>query len=167
MNLVLFFHSLWSNGWLNGVMVWVAGYGLFVSGAAVVASVTRRHAYTFLPWAAVGGAIAIALDLVGGHLIVHSRPFVVLGMQPLLPHQPDNSFPSDHSAVAAYLAATLWFVDFPMALLSTMAAIAIGIARVYCLLHWPSDIGGGWLIGALPAILVGLWFRKGRASPVA
>ncbi len=167
MNVVLFFHSLWGNGWLNSVMVYIAEYGLLVSGAAFVAAVTRRHAYQFLPGAMVGGAIAIVLDLVGGHLIVHPRPFVVLGLEPLLAHSPDNSFPSDHSAVAAYLAATLWFVDIPMALISTVAAIAIGIARVYCLLHWSSDIAGGWLIGAVPAILVGLWFRKRRVSPVA
>lgn len=165
MNIVLFFHSLWSNGWLNDVMVVVAGYGLLLSGAAFVVGVTRRHAYRFLPWVAVGGAIAIALDLMGGHLVVHSRPFVALGVQPLLAHPPDNSFPSDHSAVAAYLAATLWFVDVPTALISTVAALAIGVARVYCLVHWPSDIGGGWLIGVLPAILVGVWLRKGRASP--
>ncbi len=166
MNVVLFFHSLWSNAWLNDLMVLIAGYGLLVSGAAFGAAVTRHRAYQILPWAALGGAIAIAFDLLGGHFIVHSRPFVVLQIDPLLAHAADNSFPSDHSAVAGYLAALLWFVDIPAAVISTVAAIAIGLARVYCLVHWPSDIVGGWLIGALPAVLVGAWLRQRRASPV-
>jgi undecaprenyl-diphosphatase len=159
--IILYFHSLWPHHWLNGVMVFIAAYGLIVSVTALVAGVARRRAYRLLPWVILGGVVAVGLDLLGGHAIVHQRPFVVLHVEPLLAHPADNSFPSDHSAVAAYFAAILWFVDIRAAIISTVAAIAIGIARVYCLVHWPVDVMGGWLIGVLPVVLIGIFLRKG------
>jgi undecaprenyl-diphosphatase len=88
----------------------------------------------------------------------------VLHTPALLAHPIDNSFPSDHSAVAAFLAAMLWFVNVPAAVLATIAALALGVARVYCLLHWPIDIVGGWLIGALPAVVASLLWRARNGS---
>lgn len=160
MKTVLFFHSLWTNPWLSSAMVSIARYGLLMSGAAFAAGMIRRRAYRMLPGLMLGGLAATSLDLISGHFIAHARPFVVLQLQPLFAHPSDNSFPSDHSAVAAFLAATLWFVDIPSAIVATVVAIAIGIARVYCLVHWPADIVGGWLIGAVPAILVCAWLNR-------
>jgi undecaprenyl-diphosphatase len=73
----------------------------------------------------------------------------------------DNGFPSDHSAVAAFLAAILCFIDAPAAAVAIVTAVAIGLARMYALVHWPIDIVGGWCIGALPAVIVMyLWRRR-------
>lgn len=160
MHIILFFHSLWGREWLDNMMVLFAGYGLIFSLAAIVAAVIRRRPYRVLPSLLLGAVIAVGLDVLGGRLITDQRPFVALHVTPLLAHSADNGFPSDHSAVAAYVAAALWFIDAPAAALATAAALVLGVARVYVLVHWPIDVVGGWLIGALPAVIVMFIWRK-------
>lgn len=161
---MLFFHPLWNHPWLDGVMIAIAKYGLLVSAGALIVGVARRRAYGALPWAALGAILAVGIDLLGGRLFNDPRPFVVLGVAPLFSHPPDNGFPSDHSAVAAYMATCLWFIDVPSAAVATLAAVAIGVARVYGLVHWPLDVVGGWAIGALPAGLAMLVWRTRYGS---
>jgi len=135
-------------------MIAIANFGLFISLAAFVFGLWRRRPRGLLPWFALGTAAAALLDLLGGHVFFDQCPFVRLGVAPLFAHSPDNGFPSDHSAVAAFIAAILWFIDAPSAAVAIVAALAIGIARTYALVHWPIDIIGGWCIGALPAVIV-------------
>lgn len=136
-------------------MASIADYGIVVCVAALVIAWLRNRSPAFVLQFVMGALLATALDLVLGHFIHDRRPFVVLDTAPLVPHGNDNSFPSDHSAVAAYIAMSLVYLDAtPWALVATVFALLIGLARVYALLHWPSDIVAGWLIGLAPAILV-------------
>ena len=79
---------------------------------------------------------------------------------PLIGHTADNGFPSDHSAVAGFVAAALWFIDAPSAAVATLAALAIGVARVYSAVHFPLDVAAGWILGAIPAVIAMLLWRK-------
>jgi len=160
MQVVSFFHSLWGHAWLDGTMIAIANYGLCVSLAAFVYGLWRRRPHGLLPWFALGTAAAVGLDLLGGHMLFDQRPFARLGVAPLFPHSVDNGFPSDHSAVAAFLAAVLCFIDAPAAAIAIVTAVAIGVARMYALVHWPIDIIAGWCIGALPAVIVMHMWRK-------
>jgi len=159
---LLYFHSLWSHHWLDGAAVAFAQYGLVIPIVAFVAGCIRRRAPASLVYRFLGAAVvAVGLDLVAGHFYAHQRPFATFHVVPLISHDADNAFPSDHSAVAAFIAAALFFVDTPLAIVSAIAAVLIGAARVYCFLHWPIDIIGGWLIGAAPAIAAaGFWRRR-------
>jgi len=151
---VLYFHALWAHRFLDDAAIAFAQFGLVIPLVAFAAGSVRQKLRAQLAVRLfVAALVAIALDLIAGHAYSHPRPFVVLHLTPLLPHSPDNAFPSDHSAVAAFIAAALFFIDAPMAVVATVAAGLIGVARVYCLLHWPNDIVGGWIIGALPAIV--------------
>jgi undecaprenyl-diphosphatase len=161
MQVVSFFHSLWGHAWLDSVMIAIANFGLIISLAAFVSGLWRARPRGLLPWFALGTVAAVGLDLLGGHVFFDQRPFVRLGVTPLFAHSTDNGFPSDHSAVAAFLAAILWFIDAPAAAVATAAAVAIGLARMYALVHWPIDVIGGWCIGALPAVTV-MYFWRAR-----
>jgi len=141
-------------------MIALAQYGLVISFAALAASVVRRRPYQAMVWLAPATLLAAGLDLIAGRLLFDTRPFVVLHVVPLIAHSGDNGFPSDHSTVAAFVAAALWFIDLPSAAVATLAAVAIGLARIYCLVHWPLDVTAGWCIGALPAIAAGAGWRK-------
>jgi len=160
MQVISFFHSLWAHAWLDGAMIAIANFGLVVSLVAFVTGLWRHRPRGLLPWFALGAAAAVGLDLLGGHVFFDQRPFVRSGVAPLFAHSMDNGFPSDHSAVAAFLAAILWFIDAPAAVVATVTAVAIGVARMYALVHWPIDIIGGWCIGALPAVIVMHIWRK-------
>lgn len=160
MSVVTFFHSLWGHPALDATAVAIAQYGLAVSVAAFLVGFARRRPVGLIPWLVAGIVAAVIANLAAGHLVHHVRPFVTLGVAPLFPHAPDNGFPSDHSAVAAFIAAALRFMDAPTAVVATLAALAIGVARVYALVHCPSDIVAAWFIGAVPAAAAMLLWRS-------
>lgn len=72
-----------------------------------------------------------------------------------------NSFPSGHTATAF----TLYFVTvyfFPKNLVvavGLVCALACGYSRIYLGQHFPSDIGGGIIVGII-SILLSLYIRK-------
>ncbi len=84
----------------------------------------------------------LRLDLIGNLLYVDPRPFVVGHFIPLIPHVPDNGFPSDHTLLAAALAAIGMYWNKWLGLALWVIAIAIAIARVYVGLHHPIDVLG-------------------------
>jgi undecaprenyl-diphosphatase len=67
---------------------------------------------------------------------------------------PDPSFPSDH-ATAAFALAVAVFLHHRRAgwLMLAMAAV-VSVARVACGTHYPSDVIGGALLGALAALVI-------------
>ena len=162
MSTTLWFHSLWGDHALAVVAVALAQGGVLLTVVAFAGAAWRRRSqWGLLVPFAVGAAVGLALDLVAGWSYHELRPFVVLGVTPLVAHDPaDNSFPSDHSALTAYVAAFLAFVNEPWAVLAIFAALAVGIARVFCLLHWQQDVLAGWAIGALPGVAAALYWKK-------
>lgn len=155
-----YFHSLWSNRPLDSFAAAVAVYGLYVCIAiAAVAWIRLRPRGSLLPF--LFGAIASAAAvLIAGALHHEQRPFVVLGLRPLVPHGNDNGFPSDHSAVAAFVSTFALFIDPPLGYAAWVVTIVLGAGRSYCLLHTPVDVIAGWLLGSLPAVAAGLIWRK-------
>ena len=157
-----YLHGLWSAGWLDLLASVFAAYGLYVCVLLLgVAWLRRRPRGVLLPFI-IGAAVAVAIDALAGAVYHDTRPFVVLGVAPLIAHGVDNGFPSDHSAAAAFIAIATLFIDIPFGVLACLVAFAIGIARLYCLLHSPADVIAGWAIGALPALVAGLWWKRKR-----
>lgn len=108
----------------------------------------------------LGTAIAAVLGLAAmgvlipllAHLYVDPRPFVQNpSLHPLIAHNADNGFPSDHSAAAALLAGLIaWrrrLIGAGMAIL----AVAIGASRVAAHVHHVQDVIAGLGIGAISA----------------
>lgn len=155
-----YFHSLWSSHTLDAIAAVAAQYGLYLCLALLcVAWFRKRPQGAVVPFFA-GAAIAALCVFISGLAYVEQRPFVVLGVAPLVPHGTDNAFPSDHSAVAAYAATLAAFLDPAIGAIAWIVTIALGVGRAYCLLHTPGDVVAGWFIGALPALAAALWWRK-------
>ena len=162
MALERYFHGLWSAGWLDLIAAVTAQYGLYVCAALLVVAWLRRPSGVLLPFA-IAAIFAMSLDTIAGLAYHDQRPFVTIGVAPLVAHGADNGFPSEHSAAAAFIAVVSLFVDAPTGAAACFMAVALGIARLYCLLHSPVDVAAGWTIGALPALVAGLARR--RATP--
>jgi undecaprenyl-diphosphatase len=79
------------------------------------------------------------------------RPFVPLGDQlELLFYPPtDPSFPANAVAVGFAAAAAAWMASRPLGLALGVAALLLGVSRVYAGVFWPTDIAGGAVVGVL------------------
>ncbi|MCQ4081027.1 phosphatase PAP2 family protein [Streptomyces sp. RB6PN25] len=64
----------------------------------------------------------------------------------------DWSFPSNHTVVAFSTAAALFIAHRRLGWLALLAAVAMGVSRVYVGVHYPHDVVVGALIGVLVAV---------------
>ncbi|MFD3748571.1 phosphatase PAP2 family protein [Nocardia sp. NPDC058633] len=79
---------------------------------------------------------------------------------------PTCSFPSNHSAVAAAVVASLWFVDKRLTAIAALAVIAMAASRVYVGAHYPHDVAAGLLVGTLIGLSIAMLARR-WAPPLA
>jgi undecaprenyl-diphosphatase len=68
---------------------------------------------------------------------------------------PGRSFPSAHAANTAAAAMIVGWAAPALSPLALALTVIVGISRVYLGAHYPSDVVGGWLIGAaIGALLI-------------
>lgn len=160
-----------SNAAVDKAAELTAAYGLFVLAAVAGIFGLQLLRQDFRRGLLVGAAALLAAGIAGlgilaaGSAVSEDRPFVHDSDTTLLiDHGADNSFPSDHSAAAAVVAAVAalaWRRRW--ALFVTLAA-AVGLARVYAGVHYPGDVAAGWMIGALSGLIswqaCKLWLAK-------
>ncbi|MDE1975615.1 MAG: phosphatase PAP2 family protein [Patescibacteria group bacterium] len=98
--------------------------------------------------------LAYIIGVVGGLLYYDPRPFIIGHFTPLIPHAPDNGFPSDHALLASAIAmiGTIWNRRLGFAL--WILAVLIAIGRVYVGVHHVIDVCGSFIISILAVLLV-------------
>jgi undecaprenyl-diphosphatase len=132
--------------------------GLLLLGGRGPAGWRRRDAAI-----RIAVALPVTIGVVGlvGRLADRQRPFTrQASVSTLVEHHPGRSFPSRHSACAAVMT-TIALPSAPfIGALMGLGAIGLAVSRVYAGLHYPSDVLGGWLIGAAIGIIAR---RKERA----
>ncbi|MDE1919127.1 MAG: phosphatase PAP2 family protein [Patescibacteria group bacterium] len=109
----------------------------------------KRMAFFAIP----AGLFALALGTLANHLYFDPRPFVALHFTPLVPHAPDNGFPSDHTLLVSAVAmiGTLWNRRLGIVLWALALLVAIG--RVYVGLHHVLDVAGSVVISFVAVLL--------------
>ena len=130
---------------LLAVVVWYA-YGWL----------RRSRADQFGAVAAVAAALlALGVNQVVGHVVARPRPFRTHpGVHVLLSRSADSSFPRDHAAAAFAIAVVAVAVRPRLGWVLLVAALMVAYARVYVGAHYPGDVGGGAVVGAVVAALV-------------
>jgi undecaprenyl-diphosphatase len=97
--------------------------------------------------------LAFLFGYLAAHLYYDARPFVTGAFTPLVPHAPDNGFPSRHTLYAAAIAAAATPRGRYFSLILWSIAIATGWARVYVGLHHLVDIIGSIIISIATAMI--------------
>lgn len=100
--------------------------------------------------------LALFVSYILGALYFHPRPFVAnLGTQ-LVEHAADASFPSDHTTFIFAISFMYLFSKATQKLgfLLCCLSLTAGFARVFVGVHYPFDIAGAALVGAVSAGLV-------------
>lgn len=88
------------------------------------------------------------------------RPFVVGHFTPLIPHSPDNGFPSDHMLLTSAIASILFVYDKRIGALAWVIAIVVGISRVYAGIHHLTDV-----VGSAVIVIASMWIAKKYILP--
>jgi undecaprenyl-diphosphatase len=150
----------------------------------IAASVTARGGLLWLPVAgllALAGkkktakralmAAAVAMPI--GHLIsvVVHRPRPQAANMPArkaLPEHPDSSsFPSKHAVTAAAFGTATALEDRGAAVFVTPLVLLVAYSRLRTRVHWPTDVLGGLLIGAVVALAQAGIGRSAKARATA
>jgi undecaprenyl-diphosphatase len=140
---------------VDTVIIFCAKYLLFVMALAVAAYwlLSPRADKRELALAAIVALpLAYGLARLAGMFMSHAQPFSVYDYAPLIPHEVDNSFPSDHSAAAGVLAGLASLYNRALGILLWVLAVAVGIGRVLSGLHYPVDAVVGLVLGGLCAM---------------
>lgn len=101
----------------------------------------------------VAGLVALVLSRIASKLYFDPRPFVTQHVKPLISHVADNGFPSDHALLTMTLTVITYFFSKKMAAGMLLFTLAVGVARILAKVHSPLDIGAGWVIGGIGAII--------------
>jgi undecaprenyl-diphosphatase len=149
--------------WLHGPMLFVTTVGqpivmiaiaLIFTGVAISQSNTRLLLASSVVPVTIGVASLLKL------LLQRTRPDTEY-VQQMLIHT--FSFPSGHAAGAmigcGFLAYIAWHsLPSPWAGIAvlglTLFILAVGVSRVYLGAHYPTDVIGGWLVGAVGLAII-------------
>jgi membrane-associated phospholipid phosphatase len=138
---------------------------LVIAGYAAL----RRHSLRPLMSALVGMALILAIVVPLKILVGRPNP----GYQQLRPHELLGAFPSGHTTTACvcYVLAVLLFATDPQSHRRRIALRAaavlgalVGMAMIWCNLHWFTDVVGGFALAALIVPLT-MWLTCRARSP--
>ncbi|MER6127721.1 phosphatase PAP2 family protein [Streptomyces sp. NPDC001795] len=135
--------------------VWDPATMRILCAAAVVLLLWRHRAWWLALWVAATCASAA--------LVQNSLKAAVGRARPVWPDPVDSAhnaaFPSGHAMTATVVCGLLlWLLHrygagrvlWNTALVVAMVSVlGVGVTRVWLGVHWPSDVAGGWLLGAL------------------
>jgi len=156
-----------STPWLQGPATLVAGYGLVVFAALLLAGwwIARRDGdpirMAAAVWAPLGTLLAVAVNQPIVALVHEQRPYDALtGILVLATPTTDPGFPSDHATAAGAVMAGLFLVNRTLGWIAALAAAAMVFSRVYIAAHYPLDVAAGLLLGAAVTLLGWILVRR-------
>lgn len=158
------------NDTIDAIVVFCAKYLVYILFAVAVAAISYlavKRQWRPVIFFGIQLAATFAVILIASHFYPSQRPFVVdPSITPLISHDPNQSFPSSHTAVSFAIAlGLLFFTRFKgLGLLAVIAAGIIGIARIAAGVHWPLDIAGSMGAALLAAILIAIPYRITRPN---
>lgn len=110
----------------------------------------NQHAVIY---AVLAQILANAMIAVNNHLYFRPRPFADMIVNMLFYEPTDSSLPSNPAAVGFAFATAVWLVNRWAGALLFVLATLFAVSRVYSGVHYPLDIVGGALVGALAAAI--------------
>ncbi|HCC34169.1 MAG TPA: phosphatase PAP2 family protein [Ruminococcaceae bacterium] len=148
---------------LNNIMIFITSLGdhgaVWIVISLIFLLFKNRRIYGLL------SLISLALGALTGelllkHLIARPRPFIQFETLTPLVSASNYSFPSMHTACAFAAAFILFKMNKKIGIAAYGLAVLIALSRIYLLVHFPTDILAGVVLGTLCALAVWLVYKK-------
>ena len=145
------------NHWCDQIMIFLAEYFMYILLLAGV--IYLFFAYQKQLKGIIQAAVAIILSRgivteVIRFFYYRPRPFLTHPVTQLFNHDISGSFPSGHMTFIFPLIALVYLKNKKLGALFIFLGALIGLARIYCGVHYPSDIAAGIIIGIFCGWLV-------------
>jgi undecaprenyl-diphosphatase len=109
-----------------------------------------------LAWAPIAALIAEVVNMPLREWVDRPRPFLAHDEITVLVHgKTDPSFVSDHALLTMAIAIGILLVDRRIGAIAVVVSVLQGVCRLYVGVHYPTDVLGGWALGAFVALA--LW----------
>ncbi len=148
---------------INTILIFLIKYYLLIplitAGIYFLKQSKERRKEIFI-LALISFPIIYIVAQIGGYFYFDPRPFTLNGIAPLVPHVPDNGFPSDHTLLLSAIAMLFLYFNRKLGIFLWISAVLVGIARVYGGIHHPIDIIGSILISIVVTHIVYFFTKK-------
>ena len=134
-----------------GLIIFLGNYLVWLELAFVFVCLYRISIKPFRDFSALFVALiaGFVIARIAGLFYSHLQPFVKTGLDPIIYHTPDNSFPSDHAVLAFVLATALFVKNKRLGTAAYIFAIGVLFGRVLGGIHYPIDVTVGAIIGII------------------
>lgn len=150
---------------MNTLIIFSAKYlylVVLVIAILYIALQSREKRKWILLLAIIALPLTYVIAKIGSFLYSDPRPFVVGHFVPLIPHSPDNGFPSDHALLTAAISSVLYANSRRIGAILWALTFVVGASRVAAGIHHSIDIVGSMLIAAATTYAVYFFLKKGR-----
>ena len=153
--------------YFNGLIIFGAKYLFAV--IAVIAGVyllrqDKQGRKKLVILACISLPLAYIIAKLGSLLYFDPRPFVTGNFTPLIPHAPDNGFPSDHTLISAAIASVIYCMHKHLGWFLLLLAFLVGASRVAAGVHSWVDIFGSIVIAFCVTWLANFAIMKYRKT---
>lgn len=102
----------------------------------------------------LAGLFAVVIGKIVDFFYKKRRPAELESTKILIPVPRNLSFPSRHASITFGVSFYILFYNVPLAVIFIICSSFVGIARVFCGVHWFRDILGGVVTGLLSAVII-------------
>lgn len=119
-----------------------------------IIAVTRHSRGIFFYPLLAGLSAAFVINTIIYSFYKKGRPAELKSTKLLIPVPQNPSFPSQHAAFTFGISFYILFYSVPTAIVFLVCSFFVGISRVFCGVHWFSDILGGIISGFLSSLII-------------
>lgn len=162
--LFYFFYNLANKSeFFDKVIIFFTDTFLYITVVSVIVFLYFKQGRNFIRdviFVFLSGGLAWGLSKFLKETFETSRPFFELrNVYPLI-EETGYAFPSGHTMPLAAIAFAIFFLNKRAGYVFMFCTLVVGVSRITAGVHYPIDIIGGFILGALVSFVVNIFYKK-------